>query len=242
MINENNVQDNTNAENKERIITSLETAKELRSLLPYCRQITAFRKYIDSYKNGNYSCITPGYAIMIDKMAMQFNVHTSVWLMGRVDSENRNRYGKQLPIDEFPECLLIDPGEGRTSEDVCTQIMAEEDYLLALKNKALYIADKKEELQYEKTGYDSVGNNFWQCVTWEKRGFLIPASAEAITKCIEEGSPELPSYMTTQPPLSPYKRSSALQSACIVEKYINQNSTYLKGFEDWMAKRYKKEN
>ena len=233
---------NNNSEVEDTVVTSLETAKELRSILPYCRQISALRRYIHNYMEGNYGCITPGYAIMIDKMAMQFNVFTSVWLMGEVDRENRKRYGKPLPIDEFPECLLIDPGEGRTLEDVCTQIMAEEDYILSLKNKTLYIADHKNELQYGKVGYDPVGDNFWQCVTWQKRGFLLPASAEAIVKCREEGSPELPSYMTTRPPISPYRRSSALQSACIVEKYINQNSTYLQGFEDWIAKRYKKEN
>ena len=154
-----------NSETEDTYITSMEAAKELRSILPYCRQITALRKYIHNYMEGNYGGVTPGYAIMLDKMAMQLNVHTSVWLMERVDSENRNRYGKPLPIDEFPGCLLIDPGEGRTLEDVCTEITAEEDYLLGLKNKALYIAAQKEELQYGKTGYDPVGDNYWQCVT-----------------------------------------------------------------------------
>jgi len=241
MKDNNIVIDNAETEDTGRIITSLETAKELRFILPYCRQISAFKRYLRNYVKGDFGG-TPGYVLMIDSMAKQFGVKTYAWLIFRINYENNERFGMPLALEDIPACLRIDTGNGRSIEDVCTQLTAEEDHLLGLKNKALYIAAQKEELQYEKTGYDPVGENFWDIVTWKKRGFLIPATEETIAKCREEGSPELPSYMTTRPPISPYRRSSALQSSCIVEKYINQNSTYLQGFEKWMVERYKKEN
>ena len=220
-------------------ITSLEAAKTLRFILPYCRQITALRRFLNDWINGKFRCPTPGFALMIDRMAKQFDVELCAWLILRINYINRERFGVPLSIEDLPTCLKIDTRDGRNIDDVCTQIMSEEDYILGLKAKALFIADQKGELQYGETGYDRDGDNFWQCVTWEKRGFLIPAIEDTIAKCKEEGSPELPSYMTIKPPISAYRRSSAMQSALTIEKYITQNEMYLKGFENWIAERKK---
>lgn len=225
---DNKIMLSNNTETEE--ITSLEAAKTLRFILPYCRQITALRRFFIDWTNGKFKCSTPGFALMIDRMAKQFEVELSAWLILRINYINREKFGVPLSLEELPTCLKIDTGAGRNIDDVCTQLMSEVDYILALKDKALFIANQKGELLYEKTGYDRVGEKFWQCVSWEKRGFLIPATEDAIAKCKEEGSPELPSYMMTKPPISPYNRSSALQSACILEKYIIQNGKYLQGF------------
>ena len=227
--------DDIKKEDTERVISSLEAAKELRSILPYCRQIAALKRYFQCYLNGDLGG-APGYALMIDNMAKQFGVKTCAWLIVRIDYENRERFGEPMKLEDLPACLRIDTGDGRSIESVSTRITAEEDYLRGLKSKALYIADQKGELQYIKVGYDSGEDKFWQQVTWKLRDFVIPASGKAITKCKKDGLPKLPSYMTTeQPSVSPRKRSSALDSASIVEKYIIQNKIFLQGYEEYMA-------
>ena len=99
----------------------------------------------------------------------------------------------------------------------------------------LYVAAQKKQLKYEYIGFD--GDICWRSVTWNDRGFLIPASAEHAEQCRNIGSPLLPPALRGSVPRSIGHRQDAENAKDTINKFLEQDTDALASYDAWLHER-----
>ena len=221
---------------KERI-TNLEAAKALRIICAHARQLGMLIRYLMAYMGGDPTPRVDKYAHnrMLDLLASEYGIRLAAVIRTQVDFYLQEQFGWHLTMDEMPDSLRVCQLEEESLQEMVDGLSQIKREFMTLKDRVLYVALKRGELKAGNIGVDD--GVCWQSVSWRKRGFLVPASAEQAVWCRETGAPEMSPVLTGTVPIQVRHRQEATIAQILLKTFLEQNRSYLVGFDVWMQDR-----
>lgn len=219
-------------------VKALEAAKALRVICPHARQLGMLIRYLEEYLAGNPTPFVEKFAHnqMLDMLATDYGIRLAAVIRSQIGFFLQEQGGRHLTMDDIPDGLGIAPIEGDVSlQEMVDLLTKTKQEFMTLKDRVLYVALQRGDLTSGGIGMDD--GVCWLRVTWQKRGFLMPASAEQAAWCRDIGGPEMSKILTGTVPIQIRHRQDAIKAQEKLETFLTQNRSSLDGFDSWMQSR-----